>query len=84
MDLNQIFVVLGPVVAILVQFAKKIPVVASYPKLFAGAFSLAIAASAYFLHGDLGTGVTSLLQVVVDALTATSTAVLTYEAVRNR
>lgn len=84
MDISTIVAVLGPVIALLVQFLKKISFVANYPKVFAGVLGLVAVGITYFVKGDLGTGLAQLVQVAIDAFLATGSAVLSYEALKQQ
>lgn len=83
MDSTTLLAVLGPVIALGVQFLKdKVTIVGQYPKVAGAILALGISLTSVFLTGDLSLTITGLLQVALNAFVGTGTAVLSYEAVK--
>lgn len=85
MDTTTLLAVLGPVVALAVSFLKKVPFVATNPKLVAAGISLVVAAIGTFAAGvPAGAFASALLNIALSALVGTASAVTTYEVAKPR
>lgn len=81
----EILALAGPVIALIVQFLKKVKFVADNPKWIALGLSLVASTLITFLGGSSAASVAAqVVQLIIAALTGTATAVTSFEIAKNR